>query len=134
MGSHALVDDTAGLPEGSLPVAPHSPAVVGGSVGAPVTALAVGNFALAEDVASVLRAMARWRELPDYIERFVTDAYEDWGDMTLQEFLAGSGLEARWRQDAADLARGHLKHLVHTEGFEEWLRGQFDPEAAPSSP
>ena len=89
--------------------------------------------ALAEDVAAVLRAMARWRELPEYIERFVTDAYEDWGDITLQEFLAGSGLEARWREDAADLARGHLEHFVHTDGFEQWLRSQFDPEAAPSA-
>ena len=53
--------------------------------------------------------------------------------MTLQEFLAGSGLEARWREDAADLARGHLEHLVHTDGFEQWLHSQFDPEAAPSA-
>lgn len=87
--------------------------------------------ALAEDIAGVLRAMAHWKQLPEYIERFVAEAYEDWGDMSLEAFLDGSGLESRWRDDAAELALGHLEHLVHADAFESWLRAQFQAGSPP---
>lgn len=83
--------------------------------------------AMARDLSDLIAALGQWKQLASHLERFVDEAYEDWGDMTIEAFLAGSGLETRWREDLAELLDDHLAYVARQDAFEAWVRDALAP-------
>lgn len=77
--------------------------------------------ALVTEVASMLRAIARWDGLADALSAGLNATVDEAGDRSARDFLAGSGLEESWRPHVQALMTERARGLVATPAFADWL-------------
>ncbi len=77
--------------------------------------------ALVTEVASMLRALARWEGLADALQAGLEAAVAEANEGSVRDLLADSGLEEGWRPQIETLMIERARDLVQTETFETWL-------------